>query len=94
MDVIIKDKEFLTGSSVIGHSVPRIDGVEKATGSAVFVNDLKMSGMLHARVLRSPFPHAKIKNVNIEKAKNLVGVLAVICGTTIPANPVWCGLPR
>ena len=87
MEVIIKEKEFLKGSSVIGHSVPRIDGVEKATGSAVFMNDLRLAGMLHARVLRSPFPHARIKNVNVEKAKDTVGVMAVICGQSISANP-------
>ncbi len=93
MDVTIGNIELLRESSIIGHSVPRIDGVEKATGSAVFVNDLKMTGMLHARVLRSPYPHAKVKNVNIEKAKNLAGVQAVICGTNIPAIPYGVDYP-
>lgn len=93
VDVIIKEREFLKESSVIGLSVPRIDGVEKATGSAVYVNDLKVNGMLHARVLRSPFPHARIKNVNIEKAKRLAGVMAVICGATISANPYGVEFP-
>lgn len=80
---MIREKEF----SVIGRSVPRIDGIEKATGSAVYVNDLKLSGMLHARVLRSPFPHARIKNISLEKAKKLAGVVVAISCSEISANP-------
>ena len=41
---------------VVGESVPRVDGHEKVTGRAVYTADLKLPGMLHGKVLRSPMP--------------------------------------
>ena len=43
----------------VGKPLPRIDALEKATGLAAFTTDLKLPGMLHAKVLRSPYPHAR-----------------------------------
>ena len=63
---------------IIGKPLPRIDGIEKATGQAKFTVDISMPGMLHGKFLRSPYPHAKILSINTEKAKRLLGVKAVI----------------
>jgi len=66
----------------IGTYRPKIDGWEKASGRAKYVDDLtlksKFPGMLYAKVLRSPHPHAKIKRVDTSKAEALPGVKAVI----------------
>jgi len=70
--------------NLIGASIPRIDGFEKATGSAVYAADMKMPGMLYARMLLSPHPHAKILSINIEKAKRVPGVKAVLVGSDLP----------
>lgn len=70
--------------SVIGKRVPPIDGKPKATGEAKFTVDIQLSGMLYGRILRSPYPHAKILNINAEKAKRLRGVRAVISGRDVP----------
>lgn len=83
---VIDEKNFYEGFSVIGQSVPRVDAVEKATGSALYMTDLKLPGMLHARVLRSPYPHARVKSFNLGRARNLTGVIAVI-GPDVAANP-------
>jgi len=64
----------------VGTSVPRIDAVEKVTGRAVYGPDLKLPGMLHGKVLRSPLPHARILNVDTSKAEQLPGVKAVVTG--------------
>jgi len=64
--------------SVVGESLPRIDGEDLATGQAQFVSDLEFPGMLHGRVLRSPHPHALIRNIDTSKAKALLGVRAVV----------------
>lgn len=69
---------------LIGKSVPRIDGVEKVTGSAVYTADMKLPGMLYARMLLSPHAHARILNVNVDKAKRLGGVRAVLTGAELP----------
>jgi len=67
-------KEF----SVVGKRLPRADAVERATGAAIFAGDVKLSGMLIGKVLRSPYPHAKILKIDKSKAEKLPGVEAVI----------------
>ncbi|MDP6483667.1 MAG: molybdopterin-dependent oxidoreductase [Nitrospinota bacterium] len=66
--------------SVVGKSFPRLDAVAKATGSAAYTADLKLPRMLHGKILRSPLPHARILNVDLEGARRLPGVKAVVCG--------------
>ncbi|MBM2831965.1 MAG: xanthine dehydrogenase, molybdenum binding subunit apoprotein, partial [Dehalococcoidia bacterium] len=46
--------------SVVGQSVTRLDALDKVTGKAKYSIDKKLPGMLHARILRSPHPHARI----------------------------------
>lgn len=64
--------------SPIGESVPRRDGVAKVTGSGRFTVDLGMPGMAHAKVLRSPYPHARIRSIDTEDARRHPGVIAVV----------------
>lgn len=76
--------EFL----VIGKSVPRVDALAKVTGKAQYTEDFRESGMLQAKVLRSPYPHAKIQNINTSRAEKLAGVRAVITGKDLPDRRV------
>lgn len=46
--------------SVVGKRLPRIDGGIKATGVAKFTTDMALPGMLYGKILRSPYPHARI----------------------------------
>ena len=55
----------------------RINGVETVTGAVKYAADLVRPGMLYARVLRSPFPHARITSVDTTAAHGLPGVHAV-----------------
>ena len=73
-------KEF----SCIGQPVERVDGQEKATGEAQFLRDLKIPGMLYGKILRSPYPHARILSIDTEKAKRLPGVMTVITADQTP----------
>jgi carbon-monoxide dehydrogenase large subunit len=69
----------------IGESVPRIDAYEKVIGAARFADDLQFGpGLLHARILRSPHPHAYIKHIDTSKALALPGVKAVATGEDTP----------
>jgi len=72
--------------SVIGKSVPRVDAVVKVTGDAKYTADLVLPGMLYGKILRSPYPHAKILNIDASKAKKLPGVRAVIAGQDTPGK--------
>jgi xanthine dehydrogenase molybdenum-binding subunit len=63
--------------SVVGKSVRKLDAVEKVTGTAKYTTDIKLSKMLYCKVLRSPYAHAEIVNIDTSKAEALPGVKAV-----------------
>jgi CO/xanthine dehydrogenase Mo-binding subunit len=69
----------------VGESKPRLDAHEKATGAAIYADDIQFgNALLHARILRSPHPHALIKSINTRKAEALPGVKAVVTGADFP----------
>ncbi|MDM8526230.1 molybdopterin-dependent oxidoreductase [Desulfococcaceae bacterium HSG8] len=63
---------------VINSRVPKIDTPDKATGRAVFIDDMSMTGMLYGALLQSPLPHAKILSIDTSAAEKLPGVKAVV----------------
>ena len=73
--------------STIGNTTPRIDAIERVTGGAKYTRDLKLPGMLYARVLRSPHPHARVVSIDASEALALPGVQTVISHEN--ANVVW-----
>jgi len=64
----------------VGKPIPRMDAVDKVTGDGEFVADIKLSGMLYAKILRSPHPHAYISDIDTGAAKAVEGVRAVVTG--------------
>lgn len=66
--------------TVINTPIHNIDGIAKITGRAKYTFDVTLPGMLHGKILRSPYPHAKILRINTRKAKALKGVKAVVTG--------------
>jgi CO/xanthine dehydrogenase Mo-binding subunit len=70
--------------SVIGHRVPKYDAVQKITGRANYMIDLKLPGMLYGKILRSRHPHARIKKIDKSGAEALPGVFAVITAADTP----------
>lgn len=68
----------------VGQSLPRLDAPAKATGRARYAGDLKLPGMLHGKLVRSPVPHARIVHIDAGKALALPGVKAVITGKDTP----------
>ena len=62
----------------VGHATPRIDAAERVTGKATYTNDVRLPGMLYARILRSPHPHARIRQIDISKALALPGVKTIL----------------
>ncbi|MEJ2067036.1 MAG: xanthine dehydrogenase family protein molybdopterin-binding subunit [Deltaproteobacteria bacterium] len=79
--------------SVIGKRLPRIDGRVKATGEAKFAGDYEMPGMLWCKILRSPYPHAKILNIDTSRAERLTGVKAVCTGKDF-GGWTWGWMPK
>ena len=64
--------------SIVGQSVPRVDGAAKVTGSAKYVADLIIPGMLEGKFLRSPYAHARIRSIDSAEAEAMPGVVAVL----------------
>ena len=79
--------------SYIGKSVPRVDGPEKVTGKAMFTLDLQLPKMLHGRLLGSPLPHARIKNIDTSRAERLPGVKLIMTHKDIPEGVEWGVVP-
>src|SRR5262249_1423499 len=75
---------------VVNHPVPRRDGRAKVTGRATYVSDVKLVGMAWAKVLRSPYPHAKIVSIDTSKAASRPGVYGVLTGNDLDGiNPYY-----
>ncbi len=77
--------------SIVGRPATRIDGLERARGEAVFTADVKLPGMLHAAVLRSPHAHARVARIDLARALASPGVYAAIGPSDIPQLAEECG---
>src|SRR5574342_1324737 len=82
--------EQQTEFQVVNHSVPRRDGRVKVTGRATYVSDVKLIGMAYAKVLRSPYAHAKILSIDKSRAEAHPGVYCVVTGNDLEGlNPYY-----
>ena len=95
--------------ALIGTSLPRLDGPDKVTGHARYAGDQALPGMLYARLVLSPYAHARILNIDTSAALAVPGVVAVFTAETLgmarsgPASRsqsplaqqevLWCGHP-
>ena len=68
---------------VIGRSIPRTDNTGKVTGEARYTSDVLLPGTLWAKTLRSPYPHARIKSIDVSRAEKAPGVRAVLTGNDV-----------
>jgi CO/xanthine dehydrogenase Mo-binding subunit/aerobic-type carbon monoxide dehydrogenase small subunit (CoxS/CutS family) len=80
----ISDKEQLEVFGSVGRSVIKKDAIEKVIGRTCFAADIKMPGMLYAKVLRSPCVHARLKKIDVSKARSLDGVITILTHEDIP----------
>ncbi|MGA8153175.1 MAG: molybdopterin cofactor-binding domain-containing protein [Terriglobales bacterium] len=76
----------MTDYSIIGKPIAMVDAAGKTTGSGKYADDLCLPGMLIGKILHSPYPHARIKNIETSRAEKLDGVAAVVVGIDAP-NP-------
>ncbi|MFN8677925.1 MAG: xanthine dehydrogenase family protein molybdopterin-binding subunit [Thermomicrobiales bacterium] len=76
-----------TPMHVVGKPYPRLEGREKVTGRARYASDVRLPGQLYARVLRSPYPHARIARIETSQAEAAPGVHAVLSVLNAPDIP-------
>lgn len=69
---------------VVGRRLRKLDSLKKATGEAVYADDLALPRMLHCKLLRSPHAHARIKRIDFTRCLAHPGVVAVLEGKELP----------
>jgi len=72
--------------TVVGAPVPRVEGPDKVSGRSIYAADVNLPGMLWGKILRSPYPHARIRRIDASRARQVPGVRAVIAGQEIPGH--------
>jgi carbon-monoxide dehydrogenase large subunit len=78
-------------TNVMGARIKRVEDPRMITGAAKFLDDLKLPGMAHVAILRSPYARARIKSVDIDKAAAHPGVVGVYTGKDFEhLNPLPC----
>ena len=71
-------------TNVIGKSITRPDAYDKVTGGRKYPVNYSLPGMLHMKILRSPYPHAKILSIDTSEAEKIPGVRAVLTPDEVP----------
>ena len=74
---------------IVGKRAPNLDAYDRVTGGSKYTGDIELPGMLMARVLRSPHPHARIVSIDTSKAQALRGVKSVVTYKDSPKVPVY-----
>jgi len=75
---------------IIGRETHNVDGFAKATGQALYTSDILLPRMLYGKILRSPYPHARILNIDTSKAEKLPGVKTVIAAEDTGEHKQGC----
>ncbi|MEX2159319.1 MAG: xanthine dehydrogenase family protein molybdopterin-binding subunit [Dehalococcoidia bacterium] len=75
----------MTTYRTVGKPITRIDGAQKVTGGSVYAADIQLPGMLHCKLLRSRYAHARIVRIDTSKAAALDGVERVVTAADLPA---------
>jgi CO/xanthine dehydrogenase Mo-binding subunit/aerobic-type carbon monoxide dehydrogenase small subunit (CoxS/CutS family) len=84
-----KPRAACTGGGALGRSIIKVDGLPKVTGQALFAEDLKRPGMLHGCMVTSPFPHARIEEIDPSRALKIRGVVAVLTAGDVPGAKTY-----
>jgi 4-hydroxybenzoyl-CoA reductase alpha subunit len=79
--------------SLIGKRIPRVDARVKVTGESKYAADFELPGMLWCKILRSPYPHARILNIDTSRAERLAGVKGVCTGKDL-GGWTWGWMPK
>ncbi len=70
---------------IIGQRIPKVDAIDKVTGRAKYIQDVKIPGMLYGKILYSKYAHARIVHIDTSKAEKLPGVRTVLTGDRVPS---------
>lgn len=72
------------------NAIRRLESLSKVTGSAEYHDDIEMQGMAYGGIIRSPYPHAKVQSIDVKAAKDMPGVLGILCPQDVPQIKFNC----
>jgi putative selenate reductase molybdopterin-binding subunit len=75
------------GHTVVGRNLRKVDGLKLVTGGAAFTDDIHLPGLLYGKILASPHAHARIRHIDVSRARALPGVHAVLTYKDVPRVP-------
>jgi CO/xanthine dehydrogenase Mo-binding subunit len=78
---------------IVGQPVVRHDARDKVQAATAYAADWAMPGMLHAVVVRSPYPSALIRRLDTGRARSMPGVVTVLTARDVPRNTLWTDVP-
>jgi carbon-monoxide dehydrogenase large subunit len=78
-------------TSLVGSRIKRREDPRLIMGRGTYVDDVQLPRMTYAAILRSPYAHARIRSINVDKAKALPGIVAVMTGADLQGKNVPCG---
>ncbi len=73
----------------VGRPMRRVEDARLVRGAGTFVDDIRLPGMLHVAILRSPHAHARITRIDTSAARALDGVVAVLVGADVNGNALF-----
>ena len=71
---------------VVGASIPRAEGSDKVGGRTIYTADVVLPGTLWGKILRSPHAHARIRRIDVSRARQVAGVKAIVTGQDVPGH--------
>jgi len=80
-------------TSIVGQALPRLDARDKVTGQARYPADFSLPGMLHATVVWSEHPHARVRRIDTSPAEAVPGVVRVLTYRDVPVNEYGINIP-
>src|SRR5712692_6261041 len=80
-----------SGLRVVGKNLPRVDGRDKTSGKALYTVDIELPNMVAGKILRSPYPHARLVKIDARKAEKFPGVVSVITRDDLGALDFYYG---
>ena len=93
-EIIYTPQKSAINLSVVGKRLPKVDAPDKATGRAIYTDDISVPNMIYGKLLLSPVAHANIISIDTTKAKALPGVKVILTGKDVPDVTYGTSPPR
>src|SRR5262249_12832362 len=72
-----------TRTPYVGRALKRVEDPRLLKGAGTYTDDIRLPGMLHAMILRSPYAHARVRRIDTSAARRMTGVVAVLTGADV-----------